>query len=93
MQVVLVTSKEDLPRKELIAEEIKKRLPEVTSVIQNVNKAKTSVVFGDDTRLLAGNMVIQEFLGEVSFELSARAFQLNPIQTVKLYDEVKKRQN
>ncbi|MGE7203664.1 23S rRNA (uracil(1939)-C(5))-methyltransferase RlmD [Bacillus haynesii] len=91
VQVVIVTSKEDLPRKELIAEEIKKRLPEVTSVIQNVNKAKTSVVFGDDTRLLAGNMVIQEFLGEVSFELSARAFfQLNPIQTVKLYDEVKK---
>ncbi|NPC91858.1 23S rRNA (uracil(1939)-C(5))-methyltransferase RlmD [Bacillus sp. WMMC1349] len=91
VQVVLVTAKENLPRKQLIAEEIKKRLPEVTSVIQNVNKAKTSVIFGDDTKLLAGSTVIQEVLGDISFELSARAFfQLNPIQTVKLYDEVKK---
>jgi len=40
---------------------------------------------------LAGNDFIQETLGDLQFELSARTFfQLNPIQTVKLYDEVKK---
>lgn len=46
--------------------------------------------FGDKTKALAGRHAIQEVLGDVSFELSARAFfQLNPEQTVKLYDEVK----
>ncbi|MBD1379630.1 23S rRNA (uracil(1939)-C(5))-methyltransferase RlmD [Metabacillus arenae] len=91
VQVVLITAKEELPRKELIIEEIKKRLPEVKSIIQNVNGAKTSLIFGDKTIHLEGERVVQETLGDLSFELSARAFfQLNPTQTVKLYDEVKK---
>lgn len=91
VQVVLVTAKETLPHKEEIVKAIQKRLPEVKSIIQNVNGAKTSVIFGEKTKPLAGKTVIQEVLGDVSFELSARAFfQLNPEQTVKLYDEVKK---
>lgn len=91
VQVVLVTSQKEIPRKNLLIEEIKKRLPEVTSIMQNINGRKTSLIFGDETVHLAGEEVIQEVLGDLSFELSARAFfQLNPIQTVKLYDEVKK---
>ncbi|RSK26076.1 23S rRNA (uracil(1939)-C(5))-methyltransferase RlmD [Bacillus sp. HMF5848] len=91
VQVVLITAKKEIPRKELLVKEMQKQLPEVTSIVQNVNGAKTSLVFGDDTYPLAGEEVIQETLGDLSFELSARAFfQLNPIQTVKLYDEVKR---
>lgn len=91
LQVVLITTKKDLPKKELLIEEIKKRLPEVKSIIQNVNGQKTSLIFGEETRKLAGKEFIQETLGDLSFELSARTFfQLNPEQTVKLYNEVKK---
>lgn len=91
IQIVLVTTKEQLPRKEAIVAEIKKRMPEVTSIIQNINGQKTSLIFGEKTVHLAGEEVIEEKLGDLSFELSARAFfQLNPVQTVKLYDVVKK---
>ncbi|WP_347552485.1 23S rRNA (uracil(1939)-C(5))-methyltransferase RlmD [Pseudalkalibacillus hwajinpoensis] len=91
LQLVLVTSEENIPRKELLIKEIKKRLPEVNSVIQNVNGKRTSLIFGEQTFVLEGEEVIQESLGDLHFELSARAFfQLNPIQTVKLYNEVKK---
>ncbi len=91
IQLVLVTSEENIPRKELLIKEIKKRIPEVKSVIQNVNGKRTSLIFGEKTVVLEGEEVIQESLGDLNFELSARAFfQLNPIQTVKLYDEVKK---
>ncbi|WP_110113531.1 23S rRNA (uracil(1939)-C(5))-methyltransferase RlmD [Bacillus sp. CGMCC 1.16541] len=91
VQIVLITAKRDIPRKELLIEEIQRRLPEVKSIVQNVNGQKTSLIFGDETFTLANKDVIQETLGDISFELSARAFfQLNPIQTVKLYDEVKK---
>lgn len=91
IQLVLVTSEEKIPRQELLVKEIKKRLPEVKSIIQNVNGKKTSLIFGEKTLVLDGEEVIQESLGDLNFELSARAFfQLNPIQTVKLYDEVKK---
>ncbi|MGD7054030.1 23S rRNA (uracil(1939)-C(5))-methyltransferase RlmD [Sutcliffiella horikoshii] len=91
IQVVLITTDEKLPRKQLVVEEIQKRLPKVKSIMQNVNGKKTSLIFGEETIHLSGEKVIQETLGDVSFELSARAFfQLNPVQTVKLYDLVKK---
>ncbi|WP_339167414.1 23S rRNA (uracil(1939)-C(5))-methyltransferase RlmD [Brevibacillus sp. FSL L8-0520] len=90
-QLTLVTATPDIPRvKELILE-LRTRLPELVSIVQNVNPKKTSVIFGDTTRELWGRPSIAEKLGELSFDLSARAFfQLNPEQTRKLYDEVKK---
>ncbi|RAS82986.1 23S rRNA (uracil(1939)-C(5))-methyltransferase RlmD [Priestia endophytica] len=91
VQLVLITSKEELPKKDLLIQEVKKRLPEVKSIMQNVNGQKTSLIFGDKTFTLDGKETIEEVLGDLSFDLSARAFfQLNPTQTVKLYDEVKK---
>ncbi|GGE78655.1 23S rRNA (uracil(1939)-C(5))-methyltransferase RlmD [Priestia taiwanensis] len=91
VQLVLVTAKNELPKKEIFIRDLRNKLPELKSIMQNVNGKRTSIIFGDDTHHLAGEEVIQETLGDLSFELSARAFfQLNPTQTVKLYDEVKK---
>ncbi len=91
VQVVLVTTRKDIPRKELLVSEIEKRLPEVVSIAQNINPKKTSLIFGDETEHLSGKESIEERLDEFTYELSARAFfQLNPIQTTKLYNEAKK---
>ncbi|WP_338451218.1 23S rRNA (uracil(1939)-C(5))-methyltransferase RlmD [Niallia oryzisoli] len=91
LQIVLITAKSELPQKELLIEEIKKRLPNVKSIMQNINGQKTSLIFGEKTVNLEGKDFIQETLGELNFELSARTFfQLNPEQTVLLYNEVKK---
>ncbi|WP_141430609.1 23S rRNA (uracil(1939)-C(5))-methyltransferase RlmD [Bacillus sp. 03113] len=90
LQIVLITAKKELPKKELLINEMKKRLPELKSIVQNINGQKTSLIFGDETVTLEGKDFIQETLGDLSFELSARTFfQLNPEQTVKLYNEVK----
>ncbi|WP_370568857.1 23S rRNA (uracil(1939)-C(5))-methyltransferase RlmD [Fictibacillus sp. 7GRE50] len=94
IQLVIVTATNELPKKELFIEEIKKRLPQVTSLVQNVNEEKTSLVFGDQTDEIYGKDTITEHLGDLRFELSARAFfQLNPEQTVNLYNEVKRQAN
>ncbi|MCM3714442.1 23S rRNA (uracil(1939)-C(5))-methyltransferase RlmD [Alkalihalobacillus oceani] len=91
IQLVLITTQKELPKQKLLLDEITRRIPEVTSILQNINGQKTSLIFGEETVHLVGEEVIQETLGDVSFELSARAFfQLNPEQTVKLYDEAKK---
>lgn len=91
VQVVLVTGTEDIPQKDKLIKQIRDQLPEVKSVVQNINNQNTSLIFGNRTVHLAGEKVINETLGDLSYELSARTFfQLNPIQTVKLYDEVKK---
>lgn len=90
LQIVLITTKKELPKKDLIIQEIKKALPEVNSIVQNINGEKTSVIFGNETATLEGSDFIQETLGDLQFELSARTFfQLNPEQTVKLYNEAK----
>jgi 23S rRNA (uracil1939-C5)-methyltransferase len=90
LQVVLITNQAELPKKELIIQEIQRRLPNVTSIVQNINEQKTSLIFGEETVSLAGEDFIQETLGDLQFELSARTFfQLNPVQTIKLYNEVK----
>lgn len=74
LQVVLITSQKELPKKELIIQEIQKRLPKVKSIVQNVNEQKTSLIFGEETYGLAGEDYIQETLGDLQFELSARTF-------------------
>lgn len=90
-QVVIVTAINELPKKEELTRLIMNKHPEVKSVIQNVNTQNTSLVFGEKSIHLAGENIIKETLGDLSYELSARTFfQLNPIQTVKLYDETKK---
>ncbi len=94
IQLVIVTATNELPKKELFVEEIKKRLPQVTSFVQNVNEEKTSLIFGEQTEGIYGKDTITEHLGDLRFELSARAFfQLNPEQTVNLYNEVKRLAN
>ncbi|WP_410718749.1 23S rRNA (uracil(1939)-C(5))-methyltransferase RlmD [Brevibacillus sp. SIMBA_040] len=90
-QLTLVTATREIPRVKELVMELRTRLPELVSIVQNVNAQKTSVIFGETTRELWGRPYIAEKLGELSFDLSARAFfQLNPEQTHKLYDEVKK---
>ncbi|MFC7441189.1 23S rRNA (uracil(1939)-C(5))-methyltransferase RlmD [Laceyella putida] len=90
VQLVLVTRTKTFPEEEAFVREVTKRLPQVKSVVLNYNPAKTSLVFGTESRLLWGQEKLTERLGELTYLLSARAFfQLNPIQTIKLYETVK----
>ncbi|MFP3919781.1 23S rRNA (uracil(1939)-C(5))-methyltransferase RlmD [Lysinibacillus telephonicus] len=90
-QVCLVTTRKDLPHKEELIERMLKIDPSIVSITQNINREKTSLIFGDETIVLYGKETIHEKLGELAFDLSSRAFfQLNPEQTVHLYDEIKK---
>ncbi|AVK63860.1 23S rRNA (uracil(1939)-C(5))-methyltransferase RlmD [Lactobacillus sp. CBA3606] len=86
VQLVLITNTPKLPKKHQLLMKIAAELPMVVSVMQNVNIGKTSLIWGDQTTLLAGKTTITEELDGLTFELSARAFfQLNPEQTQKLY--------
>lgn len=90
LQITIVTATERLPQRETIVAAIRRAIPEVTTIAQNVNAGKTSLIFGDRTKILWGKDTIEESLGDLPFSLSPRAFfQLNPEQTVKLYDTVR----
>ncbi|MFF2093327.1 23S rRNA (uracil(1939)-C(5))-methyltransferase RlmD [Paenibacillus sp. NPDC058174] len=86
IMVVLVTNGTKLPQAEEWIKQIREALPAVKSIVQNVNKRDTNVVFGDETRVLWGSEVIYDELDGIRFAISARSFyQVNPAQTVELY--------
>lgn len=88
LQVVFITRSQKFPQKNALIREINERLPEVVSIMQNVQPQKTSLVMGDETTHLWGKEAIEERINEVTFDLSPRAFfQLNPEQTKVLYQE------
>lgn len=84
--VCLITRTKDFPNKEKIVQAILEELPEVDSIVQNINTKKTNVIFGEETITLAKNSVIYDFIGDIKFAISARSFyQVNPEQTKVLY--------
>ena len=88
MMIVFITRSKKLPAAREIAIEIKKALPEVVSIMQNVNAAQTNVIFGDQTKLIAGRDFIRDELMGLKFEISAQSFyQVNPVQTEVLYQK------
>lgn len=88
IMVVLVTKKKKFKQAEQAIEKIRSLVPEVTSIIQNVNPEKTNVIFGDETLTLWGKDAIEDRIGDVRFEISARSFyQINPEQTEVLYGQ------
>ena len=88
VMVVLVTRTNELTGKKKIIEEIVKRIPGVKSIVQNINSKKTNVIFGDETKVLWGEEVIYDSIGDIKFAISARSFyQVNPEQTKVLYDK------
>ena len=88
VMVVLVTRTNELTGKKKIIEEIVKRIPGVKSIVQNINSKKTNVIFGEETRVLWGEEVIYDSIGDIKFAISARSFyQVNPEQTKVLYDK------
>ncbi|ANS73600.1 23S rRNA methyltransferase [Paenibacillus yonginensis] len=90
LQVTLVAAKDRLPNEAELVKHIRLALPEATSIALNANPRNTSLIFGDHTRILWGSDTIEESLGDLDFTLSPRAFfQLNPLQTVKLYESVR----
>ncbi|WP_236636519.1 23S rRNA (uracil(1939)-C(5))-methyltransferase RlmD [Pradoshia eiseniae] len=88
LMIVLVTRTPDMPNRRKIIEEIVEAVPNITSIIQNVNTKRTNVILGDQTITLWGADVISDYIGDIKFEISPRSFyQVNPIQTKVLYDK------
>jgi len=85
--VVLVTASPVFPSKNNFVKALRKEHPEITTVVQNVNNRGTSMVLGDKEQVLYGpGFIVDELCGK-RFRISSKSFyQINPVQTEKLYD-------
>ncbi|MEK0290214.1 23S rRNA (uracil(1939)-C(5))-methyltransferase RlmD [Caldifermentibacillus hisashii] len=88
LMIVLITRTEKLPHREEIVGKIVAALPNVKSIVHNVNPKRTNVILGEKTQVLWGQNVIYDYIGNVKFAISPRSFyQVNPVQTQVLYDK------
>ncbi|MGJ7912433.1 23S rRNA (uracil(1939)-C(5))-methyltransferase RlmD [Neobacillus sp. LXY-1] len=88
LMIVVVTRTADIPFKNKLIEKVTARLPQVKSIVHNVNSKRTNVILGEKTSVLWGNEFIYDYIGNVKFAISALSFyQVNPVQTKVLYDK------
>lgn len=88
VMAVLITSAYDIPHKKELVEWLTKYVPNLVSIVQNINKKPTNVVMGSKTRVLYGQPTITDSLGALNFNISAQSFfQVNSEQAEKLYNK------
>lgn len=86
IMVVLVTSGPIFPSKRNFVGALLKKHPDITTVIQNINPYRTSLVLGERENVLYGSGYIEDILCGMRFRISSRSFyQINPVQTQVLY--------
>ncbi len=84
--VNVVTSVPQLSDFVPLADRLRRRVPQTTSVILNVNPKKASVAVGVEEHLLAGRGHIREAIGGLAFQISANSFfQTNTLQAERLF--------
>lgn len=85
--VVLVSGTPLFPKRDDFVKELLSRHSEITTVIHNINGAKTSLVLGEREAVLYGSGYIEDILCGKTFRISAKSFyQINPTQTEVLYN-------
>ena len=86
IMVVLVLGSPILPSKNNFVKALRKKYPQITTVVLNVNDKKTSMVLGERDIVIYGKGYIRDTLCGCTFRISPKSFyQVNPVQTEKLY--------
>ena len=84
--LVLITRIDSFPGRNNFVNSIRKKLPEVTTIIQNINSRHTNVVLGEKQKVLYGKGFIYDTLCNIKFKISPKSFyQINKEQCEKLY--------
>ena len=88
IMVVLVMASPIFPSKNNFIRVLRQKHPEITTIVQNINDQDTSMVLGEREKVLYGKGYITDTLCGKTFRISSQSFyQINPVQTEKLYQK------
>lgn len=86
LMVCIVCNGDALPGERELAERLTADVPQIKSIVLNVNRERTNVILGERCRTVWGQDFITDRLGGVSFCISPLSFyQVNHDQTERLY--------
>ena len=74
IMVNMVTAYDDMNKLSPLIDGLLENIPEITSIVNNVNTRKADVAFGEFETLIYGQPVIEEKIGGLTFEISANSF-------------------
>lgn len=86
IMVVIVIGSPIFPSKNNFVKALRKKYPQIATVVLNVNDKKTSMVLGERDIVIYGKGYIRDTLCGCTFRISPQSFyQVNPVQTEILY--------
>jgi 23S rRNA (uracil1939-C5)-methyltransferase len=89
LMVAIVTNGRNLPHSDKLVGLLTTNIPNITSIVQNINDRKTNVILGNENITLWGQGHIVDTLAGLTFKISPLSFyQVNPVQTEILYGKV-----
>ena len=69
-----------------LAEKLRAEIPQITTIVHNINHSKAQIAVGDEEVVLHGPGFIRERIGSFLFQISANSFfQTNTLGAEKLY--------
>ena len=88
IMVILVVTKENVPGLDRLIRRLTDEVPQVKSIVLNINKRRDNVILGDTVKTVYGSYTLVDRLGHLTFHISPLSFyQVNPVQTVVLYEK------
>jgi len=88
LMVVLVLNGKSLPQQNKLVRQLTADIPEIKSIVLNVNTANTNIILGNRNIVVFGEETITDYIGRFKFKISPLSFfQVNPVQTEVLYNK------
>ena len=88
LMVVLVLNGKSLPQQDKLVKSLTEEIPEIKSIVLNVNTANTNIILGSRNIVIFGQETITDYIGKFKFKISPLSFfQVNPVQTEVLYNK------
>jgi 23S rRNA (uracil1939-C5)-methyltransferase len=88
VMVCIVINGDSIPKTDYLIEKLTSKVPEIKSIVLNINKRQSNVILGTTNTTIYGEGAIYDYIGKFKFRISPNSFfQVNPIQTDVLYSK------
>lgn len=88
IMVVVSVNAKSLPKREKLISKLRKVSDRIISIVLNINTKRNNLVLTEENVILWGKDRISDTLCGVKFDISPQSFfQVNPVQTEKLYSK------